>query len=77
MIRGKSCYGCGRWYPLFMFKKDSRKFQLPIALGKVRNCRVCVWKDSANGNKVVRWRDGKFFVIELKLKERLKELFSK
>jgi len=60
-----------------MFKKDSRKFQLPIALGTVRNCRVCVWKDSSNGNKVVRWQSGQFNLVQLTLKERLKELFSK
>ena len=76
-MKGKRCYTCNRWYPLFMFKKDSRKFQLPIALGTVRNCRVCVWKDSSNGNKVVRWQDGKFNLVQLTLKQRLKELFSK
>jgi hypothetical protein len=60
-----------------MFKKDSRKFQLPVALGTVRNCRVCFWKDSSNENKVVRWQDGKFNLVQLTFKQRLKELFSK
>ncbi len=59
-----------------MFKKDNRKFKLAIALGKVRNCRVCIWKDSSNGKKVVRWQDGKFNVVVLSFKQRLKELFS-
>jgi hypothetical protein len=60
-----------------MFKKDSRKFQLPIALGKIRNCRICNWKASSNNNTVVRWRNGMFNLVQLTLKERLKELFKK
>jgi hypothetical protein len=57
-----------------MFKKDSRKFKLPTALGRVRNCKLCNWKDSKN--TVVRWRDGQFILIKLTLKERLKELIK-
>ena len=76
-MKGKRCYTCNRWYPLFMFKKDSRKFQLPIALGTVRNCRVCIWNGSSNGSTVVRWQGGQFNLVQLTLKERLKELFSK
>jgi hypothetical protein len=76
-MKGKRCYKCNRWYPLFMFKKDIRKFQLPIALGRVRNCRVCIWKDSSDNNTVVRWQDGKFNLVQLTFKQRLKELFSK
>jgi hypothetical protein len=60
-----------------MFKKDIRKFQLPIALGRVRNCRVCIWKDSSDDKKVVRWQSEQFNLVQLTLKERLKELFSK
>ena len=60
-----------------MFKKDNRKFQLKIALGKVRNCRVCVWKDSSDNKAVVRWQDGRFNLVKLSFRERLKELFSK
>ena len=65
---------CSRWFPLFMFKKDSRKFQLPTALGRVRNCKLCNWKDSRD--TVVRWRDNKFILIKLTLKERLRELIK-
>ena len=76
-MKGKRCYKCNKWYPLFMFKKDNRKFQLKIALGKVRNCRVCVWKDSSDNKAVVRWQDGRFNLVKLSFRERLKELFSK
>lgn len=71
-MKGKHCMKCDRWFPLFMFKKDSRKFKLPTALGRVRNCKLCCWKDSKD--TVVRWRDGQFILIKLTLKERLKEL---
>ena len=73
-MKGKRCYGCNRWFPLFMFKKDRRKFQLKIALGRVRNCKICCWKDSRE--VVVRWQNNKFTLTQLTLKQRLKELFQ-
>jgi hypothetical protein len=56
-----------------MFKKDIRKFQLKIALGRVRRCKVCCHKESGKGS-VVRWIDNDFKVVTLTLKQRLKEL---
>lgn len=74
LIKGKACYKCNRWYPLFMFKRDSRKFKLPIALGRVRNCKLCNWKESRNS--VVRWNGNDFEIVKLTLKQRIKELFK-
>ena len=76
IIKGKHCIECMRWFPLFMFKKDSRKFILPVAKGKVRCCRFCVDKRSRNGS-VVRWDGKQFQIVTLTLKQRLKEFFSK
>lgn len=73
---GKHCIECKRWYPLFMFKRDIRVFQLPIAYGKVRRCRLCVHKESGKGG-VVRWTGEDFKVVTLTWKQRLKELFNK
>ena len=72
------CQQCGVKYPNFMYKKDRRKFQLPVAKGRVRSCRICTWKLSANGNKVVRYNfeTNKFDLVILTFKQRLKELFS-
>lgn len=76
MITGKHCTDCGRWYPIFMFKTDSRKFQLKIALGKIRTCRICTFKRSGKG-PVTRW-DGKDFKnVTLTFKQRIKEFFAK
>ena len=69
----KHCTECQRWYPLFMFKKDIRVFQLKIALGRVRRCKVCCYKESSKGT-VVRWNGTDFKILTLTLKERLKEL---
>ena len=73
------CQQCGIKYPNIMYKKDRRKFQLPIAKGRVRSCRICTWKLSANGNRVVRYNfvTNKFELVVLTFKQRLKELFSK
>lgn len=37
----KRCYKCGWNYPLFLYKKDRRKFQLKVAKGRVHECRFC------------------------------------
>ena len=63
---------CSRWFPLFMFKKDSRKFQLKIALGRVRRCKICCHKESGKG-PVVRWDGKEFKVVKLTFIQRLKE----
>jgi hypothetical protein len=59
-----------------MFKTDIRKFQLKIAFGKVRACRICIWKESGKGT-VVRWVGKEFKTINLTIKQRIKELISK
>lgn len=61
-----------------MYKKDKRKFKLPIAKGRVRVCRICTWNNTANGNRVVRFNfeTNKFDIVVLTFKQRLKELFS-
>jgi hypothetical protein len=62
-----------------MYIKDKRKFQLPVALGKARCCRICIWKASANQNRVVRFnfQTNKFELVVLSFKQRLKELFKR
>lgn len=72
---GKHCTECQRWYPLFMFKKDIRKFQLKIALGKVRRCKICCHRESGRG-KVVRWTGDDFKLVQLTFKQRIKELLG-
>ena len=76
IIKGKHCIECMRWFPLFMFKKDTRKFILPVAMGKVRKCRLCVHKESGKGS-VVRWDGNQFQIVTLTFKQRLKEFFAK
>ena len=75
MIR---CYQCRKNYPNLMFKKDRRKFQLPIAKGRVRNCRICTWKNTANNTRVVRYNftTNKFDIVVLTLRQRIKEFFT-
>lgn len=73
MIKGKKCVSCGKWWPLFMYAKDSRKFQLPIAFGKVRDCRFCVYKRK---DPVVRWQNNKFILLTRTKIEKIKEFFK-
>lgn len=73
----KTCYTCNIRWPLFMFKKDRHKFQLKIALGRVRNCRICTHKESRNPVTTYNFNINKFEILKLNWKQRLKEFFSK
>lgn len=71
----KNCFCCKRKYPLFMFSVEKR-FTIKSDEGKVRCCRICVFKNSKD--KVARLnKNGKFHLIKLTLKERIKEFFKK
>jgi hypothetical protein len=73
------CEQCEIKYPDVMYRRDRRVYQLPAAKGKVRVCRICTWKNTANNNRVVRYNfdTNKFDIVTLTFKQRLKELFSK
>lgn len=58
-----------------MFRRDRRVYQVAAALGKVRTCRICSWKESRDS--VVRWNGSKFEIVTLTLKQRLGELFRR
>jgi hypothetical protein len=75
-MRFKACYTCNIKWPLFMFKTDRRKFKLAIALGKVRNCKICSHKESKH--EVVRYNFdiNKFEIVKLNWKQRLRELIK-
>ncbi len=70
----KRCYTCRINWPLFMFKKNKMKFKLVTDKGRVRNCRICVFKEAKN--TVVRHRNGKFELVNLTLIQRIKEFLS-
>lgn len=56
-----------------MFTKAVR-FTIPTDKGRNRVCRICTLKNS--GGRVPRWIDGKFKMVELTLKQRIKEFFK-
>ncbi len=71
----KRCYCCKHAYPLFMFQK-AKRFVIPSDLGKMRCCRICVFRTAKN--PVVRWdsETKKFEIVKLTLKQRIKEFFK-
>jgi len=69
----KRCYTCNIKWPLFMFKKDRRKFQLKIALGKVRNCKICSHKESREPVIRYNFTTNNFEIVKLTWKQRLME----
>jgi hypothetical protein len=59
-----------------MYKTDRRKFKLKVALGKVRNCRICVHKESKESVTRYNFTINKFEIVKLTWKQRLKEFVS-
>lgn len=57
-----------------MFKKNKMKFKLTTDKGRVRNCRICVFRESKN--TVVRNINSKFTLVNLTLTQRIKEFLS-
>ena len=76
-MKSKACYTCKIRWPLFMFATDRRKFKLPVAMGKVRNCRICTHKESRNPVTRYDFEISKFKIVTLTFKERLREFFRK
>ena len=57
-----------------MFQKQTG-FSVPTCLGRVYVCKICNFKKSKH--RVVRQlSNGKFVVVQLTLKERIKELWN-
>jgi hypothetical protein len=71
----KECYKCRRNLPLFMYRKSSTP---PIASVKGRTyvCRLCNFIESGKGGVCRQQTNGKYKVVKLTFKERLKELFG-
>ena len=60
-----------------MFKIDRRKFKLPVALGRVRNCRICTHKESKDPVVRYNFEISKFEIVKLTWKQRVREFFMK
>jgi hypothetical protein len=63
----KRCYKCTHTYPLFLFHKDRRKFQLKFNKGTCAECRFCT-ADRVYSGSIIRYNfnTNKFDTIEVK-----------
>ena len=73
-MKSKNCFKCKRKLPLFMFHKQPG-YSVPACLGRVYVCRICTFKESKN-SVVRQQKNGKFKVVKLTIKERIKELWA-
>jgi hypothetical protein len=62
----KRCYKCTHTYPLFLFHKDRRKFQLKFNKGTCAECRFCT-ADRVYSGSIIRYNfnTNKFDTIEV------------
>jgi hypothetical protein len=69
----KRCYRCKLQLPLFMFGKAKRA-NLSYDQRHLRTCKVCTFLMTYE--PVVRFKEGKYHVVQLTMIERLKELLK-
>lgn len=61
----KRCFKCKRKKFLFLFKKDSSKYQIKSSQGKCICCRKCNVKLAFKVGGVMKRTEGKFTFVEL------------
>jgi hypothetical protein len=60
----KRCFGCKKKKFLFLFKKDSSKYQLKSSFGRCVLCRVCSIKRAFEKGGYLQRVDKKFVSIK-------------
>jgi hypothetical protein len=74
MIKRKPCFNCNHKLPLFMFSKSNTP-PIKFSQGRSYVCKICTFYIARD--RVCRKLDnGKFVVVQLTLKERIKELWK-
>jgi hypothetical protein len=61
----KQCYKCYKFKPLFLFKRDSSKYQIKSSKGRCICCRKCSVKLAFKEGGVMQRIEGKFTFVEL------------
>jgi hypothetical protein len=61
----KRCYKCDKRKPLFLFKKDSSKYQIKSSQGKCICCKKCNVKLALKVGGVMQRIEGKFAFVKL------------
>lgn len=77
MIKSKKCFKCKLNLPLFLYHKDTSKYQRESAKGKVIECRRCVYKRIKEDKGVMQRIDNKFVFVPMGRIETIKYIFKK
>ena len=73
----KRCFTCKRNYPLFCYQYDTSNYKIKYHMGKVVNCRLCVYKIGKEHGGVMQRFHGKFAFVPMTKKELIKYIFKK
>jgi len=64
-MKFRKCFKCNNNFPLFLFHKNTRKYDIPYYKGRCVECRWCASKRVLTG-KIVQWDGKKFNLINIK-----------
>lgn len=73
----KKCFTCKRNLPLFMYQYDTSNYKIKYHMGKVVECRRCVYKRMKKDKGVMQRVDGKFVFVAMDRIETIKYILKK
>ena len=73
----KKCFTCKRNLPLFCYQYDTSNYKIKYHMGKVVNCRLCVYKRIKEDKGIMQRLEGKFVFIPMGNIETIKYIFKK
>ena len=61
----KKCFGCKRNLPLFFYHTDTSNYKIKFHMGKVVECRRCVYKRMKKDKGIMQRIEGKFTFVNI------------
>ena len=65
MITCKKCFTCKRTIPLFCYHTDTSTYKIKYHMGKVVECRRCVYKRMKKDKGIMQRIDNKFAFVNI------------
>lgn len=76
-MKSKKCFSCKRNLPLFLYHKDTSKYQRESAKGKVIECRKCAYKRMKKDKGIMQRIENKFVFVPMDKIETIKYILKK
>jgi len=73
----KYCFTCGKRLPLIMYHRDISTYKIKYHMGKVVECRRCVYKRMKKDKGIMQRIEGKFTFVPMSRIEIIKYVLKR